>query len=247
MTRAYYDDGGLVIYHGDCREILPTVRADVLVTDPPWRASAHPFVHRRPGDGRGLAAVDSVVHGLRYGSIGEFYPLLVRSACAAVEADALILCGYLELAEILGLVSKVRSVFVWHKINAAPIPGPVARRDVSFIVWGGERTSVDITGKGRRWSSALFDAARLQGGCMATERILDERSGKTAHPAQAPLALMTELIWPLDGSILDPFMGSGTTLLAAKNLGRRAIGIEVEERYCELAAKRLAQGVLSFG
>jgi DNA modification methylase len=69
--------------------------------------------------------------------------------------------------------------------------------------------------------------------------------GKRSHPTQKPLSLMQ---WCLGfvgtGVVVDPFMGSGTTLLAAKNLGRHAIGIEIEERYCEMAVKRLAQEVL---
>jgi site-specific DNA-methyltransferase (adenine-specific) len=70
------------------------------------------------------------------------------------------------------------------------------------------------------------------------------------HPAQKPLGMMRELVSISsrpDAVILDPFMGSGTTLRAAKDLGRRAIGIEIEEKYCEIAANRLAQGVLPFG
>lgn len=72
-------------------------------------------------------------------------------------------------------------------------------------------------------------------------------AGKSArvHPTQKPLELMA---WCLNfvapGTVLDPFMGSGTTLVAAHQLGRRAIGIELEEKYCEIAAQRLAQNVL---
>jgi site-specific DNA-methyltransferase (adenine-specific) len=72
--------------------------------------------------------------------------------------------------------------------------------------------------------------------------------GYAVHPTQKPVEIITPLIeysCPADGMVLDPFMGSGTTLVAARQLGRRAIGIEVEEKYCAAAVKRLRQQALS--
>lgn len=81
------------------------------------------------------------------------------------------------------------------------------------------------------------------------KRAGDASNRHFSHPAQKPLELMRWCIGlaPLADTVLDPFMGSGTTLRAAKDLGKRAIGVEIEERYCEVAVQRLSQGVLAFG
>jgi len=84
---------------------------------------------------------------------------------------------------------------------------------------------------------------------VVKEVTITNKSGANEHPTQKPLALMKWCI-QLAGdvqTILDPFMGSGTTLRAAKDLGRRAVGIEIEEKYCEIAARRLGQEVFNFG
>ena len=79
----------------------------------------------------------------------------------------------------------------------------------------------------------------------------DSERNTRFHPTQKPVALMSWCLMlpgvPSDGYILDPYMGSGPVLRAAKDLGRKAIGIEIDERYCEIAAQRMAQGVLDFG
>ena len=79
--------------------------------------------------------------------------------------------------------------------------------------------------------------------------VVNANDGKRVHPTEKPISLLREIIATIFDEariILDPFMGSGTTLRAAKDLGRKAIGIEIEERYCEMAAKRMAQEVLCF-
>lgn len=78
---------------------------------------------------------------------------------------------------------------------------------------------------------------------------ISTQAAAAGHPCPKPLKLMRYLVGalcPVGGTMLDPFMGSGSTLRAAKDLGRKAIGIEIEEKYCEIAAKRMAQEVLAF-
>jgi site-specific DNA-methyltransferase (adenine-specific) len=88
-----------------------------------------------------------------------------------------------------------------------------------------------------------YDIPKLSAGCFASERILNfDRS--TAHPAQKPVDLILEILKVNALSIIDPFLGTGTTALAAKKLNRKCIGIEIGEKYCEIAAKRCSQSVM---
>ena len=117
----------------------------------------------------------------------------------------------------------------------------------------------DIAHPWRGWhmnSEAIIIASRTREGWPAYDSTRSDcyrvgfSGGKNGHPAAKPLSVVSDLVARLSRPtdvILDPFAGSGTTLVAAKNLGRRAIGIEIEERYCEIAAKRLSQEVMQFG
>jgi site-specific DNA-methyltransferase (adenine-specific) len=126
------------------------------------------------------------------------------------------------------------------------------------ILWGANHywsrlpqgtTLVWIKRNDNAFGSFLSDAeiAWQRGGCgVYCHRGVGYKSEDRNHPTQKPLGLMAWCVERTRGVILDPFMGSGTTLRAAKNLGRKAIGIEIEERYCEIAARRMGQEVMAF-
>ncbi len=242
---AYYQSERVTLYCGDCLEILPTLPdgfVSAVVTDPPWKASAGARTNGRVGQKTGVAPNVNLLKSVAYGDIGFFSADAIREF-NRVAADILVLCGYMELSEVIGNVDTLRGVFAWHNTRPTPIPGVVAARNLAYIVWGG-RTSV--AGKnGKRWASCVFAHDSLPAGCMATERILNP-DGSTAHPAQEPLALFRAMVAPLGESVLDPYTGSGTTAVAAIQEGKRFIGIEREEKYCAIAKRRIQEAEQAF-
>ena len=219
----YYDDGkGIVIYHGDCREILPGLpKVDHVICDPPYDAKTH--------------------NGARYGfretsSRIPFAPLDVPEAVpvllAAAKAWVVAFCA-LEMYGAYKAAAGdcwVRAGF-WRRTNGVPQfsgdrPGQPGE-GIAIMHAGSVKKCWNGNGKHGFWEFPIVSGGQ--------------------HPTTKPEKLMLSLVTDFTetgDTIADPFMGSGTTLVAAKNLGRRAIGIEIEEKYCEIAAKRLAQGVL---
>lgn len=222
--KPYYEHAGITIYHGDCREVLPGIAADVIVTDPPFGIGDAPNpTHDRTGK--------------RTGAVNDWHP--------PSEWDVDLDPSWLPLALAFGPVAmfghwrkraafeaacgmEPRAEIVWAKDCHVGPPCPVAARDER--IWVFSRAAINPA----RFETSVWD-----------EPIIPTWAHRH-HKNEKPLALMKRLIAWLskDGTVLDPFMGSGTTLRAAKDLGRKAIGIEIEERYCEIAAKRLAQEVL---
>lgn len=129
----------------------------------------------------------------------------------------------------------VRQVLVWDKRGAGPGMGDLK------TAFGTSHEEIYLLGKWERRHAR-------RGSVITTESSPSGLTTKIGHPTPKPVGLMETLIDAAPpGTIADPFAGSGSTLLAARNLGRRAIGVELEEKYCELIAKRLDQMCLDFG
>lgn len=129
---------------------------------------------------------------------------------------------------------NVKQLIIWDK---GDVPG---MGDLS-LPWGPTHEEIYVMGNtngfyGKR-GGAVIRANTL--GAMDSRR--------PAHPTPKPVALMERLIEKTVGVIADPFAGSGATLVAARNLGRKVIGVELEEKYCEIIANRLSQQVFDFG
>ena len=253
MPDPYYSDDYVTLYHGDCREIAEWLDADVVVTDPPY--------------GQGYishgVAMTSHADRARGDYNGRHRPAKSIAGDATTEArDAALDSWGDRPAIVFGSLliapprnAKHTAVYV-KPLDAGSLSAfGTLRRDLEGIWFCGSRRpgwgDQVVSGRGLlpahqrpptvMRSSVFPTAARLAG----TPSGVAARAG---HPHAKPLDVLEELIGHCPpGTVADPFAGSGSTLVAAKRLGRRAVGVELEERYCEIAAKRLAQGVLDFG
>lgn len=238
--KPYYEDGAVTIYHGDNAEVLPLLeKVDHIITDPPY--SEH--THGKQWIGAALTADGKPRVGTKFSELG-FAPLsdeeCWRFAAAAKELTrrwALVFCDLESIdlwkqSFIAAELEYVRTC-VWDKVDSAPqFTGDRPAAAAEAIVCASQPGKKRWNGGGRR---NVFRHA------------VNRNRGTKPHPTTKPEPLMGELVKLFTDPgelILDPFMGSGSTLRAAKDLGRRAIGIEIEEHYCEIAARRMAQEVL---
>lgn len=216
----YYEHGGITIYHGDCREVLPGLSADLLLTDPPYGIALDTDNSRFSGGTAGNVAKRGTGVSSRNGRpvIGDAAPFDPSFLLAHGEHQ--VIWGWNNYPDKL----PRGACLVWLK-----------RNDEAFGTFLSDAETAWMS-KGH----GVYCKRDLSNNAIALTR---------AHPTQKPVTLMTWCLsfFPNAASVLDPFMGSGTTLVAAKNLGRKAIGVEIEERYCEIAARRLSQEVLNLG
>lgn len=233
----YYDDGAVTIYHGRCEDVLPSLPdVDVVFTSPPYN---------RGDMSGGLANLA--------GGYASYEDELPAAEYEEWQRDILRMCW--------DRLSERGAIFYNHRpriqdgVAWLPLvlnPGLPLRQ---IIVWDrniGANWSPSFFMPVHEWimvmakpEFALTDRSASHAGDVW--RIGVEGAGKRPdHPAPFPVELPRRALAAIPpGLVLDPFMGSGSTLRAAKDTGHRAIGIEIDERYCELAAERMGQEVLA--
>ena len=227
----YYEQDGIVIYHGDARD-SGRIDADVVVTDPPYSSGGFQESGKSSGSltGRHRERGDSVAFD-NLSTRG--YERLMREVLRVVNSadeiyvftDWRMWISTFDCLEFGGW--RVRNMLVWDKMQMG-----------MGMPW---RNQHELVAFGKRSPGKIIDGS-------ASNVLSVPRSGNAFHPTEKPVELIGKIVANTEGGVVcDPFCGSGTTLVAAKKLGRNAIGIEIEERYCEIAAQRLAQGVLDFG
>lgn len=270
MSAAYYVDEFVTLYHGNCMDVLPSLgEVAAVVTSPPYaeqRSAQYASVAEAdyPAFTVGwmgavpLAADGSIVVAirphLRDGFLSDY---VLRTRLALSDA------GWGECEEL-----------IWRKIGGGT--GPFGsryrpRRAWESLLWfartgrawtdpkaNGTPTKRTLPAGGQRKGEGDYLStftAQTAGDPTRREDVIEVSAGRwtnigsAEHPAPYPPDLAAQcmgLVSKPGGVTLDPFAGSGSTLLAAKRLGRKAIGIERDERYCEIAAGRLAQGALDF-
>jgi len=236
----YYQEAGITIFHGDCLAVmagLPSESVDVVFTDPPYSSGARNagMLRARGSMRRNAEADDSWIGGDNLTSHG--FTMLVRLfgvetlRVAKRDAHLFSFMDWRQLPVLQGAVEasgwSPRALLVWDKIHFGM--GNGFRQQCEFILHASKGTGDNFL---RHDLGTVFRDRR--------------QPNDIGHPTVKPYAVISYCLSAVPGAILDPFMGSGTTLVAAASLGRRAIGIEIEERYCEIAVKRLRQEVLPF-
>jgi DNA modification methylase len=224
----YYEEAGIVIYHGDCRDVLSgdvALRAgratyDLLLTDPPYGIKAAKLAASGAASERSVTA----------------------SRCSTQQT---LVSPHGTKKQPMKGVAIARSLCRWQIIfggNYYALPASSC-----WLVWDKDNGATDFADCELAWTNLRRAVRKLTYRWNGMLQAPGVPRTFREHPTQKPEAVIRWALMqaPTDAeTVLDPFMGSGTTLVAAKRLGRKAIGIELEEKYCEIAAKRLAQGAL---
>ena len=206
-----YQDDNCTVFQGDCRELIPEIEFDVVVTDPPYGMN-YQSNFSKSGPTEKIIGDDSVDLRDEVIEMCREKPMLVFGTWRMPRPDS------------------IRELLVWNKTEVGFLG------DVN-LPWGPCHEEIYVMGEG--WTGKRRSNVYSCKGLSASSR---ERPD---HPTPKPVPLMRQLLeYCPSGVILDPFMGSGATLRAAKDLNLQCIGIEINEKYIEMAIRRLRQEVL---
>lgn len=248
--KPYYQDGSVTIYHGETLGIIQDldIAGFSVVTDPPYSSGGAFRGDRNKGGNKYLGWTNSEAEKVhkndRPAILGDtrdqrgvlLWASLWLSALWTKAGDGANLFTFTDWRQLPTFTDAVqcggwvwRGLATWDKVSGRPMKGRF-RNHSEFIIWA-TRGAVD---EQDTYLGSILKHAPPRG----EDRV---------HETQKPESLIVELLTmvPPSHTIIDPFMGSGTTLVAAKQGGRQAIGIELQEEYCEAAAKRCA-GELDF-
>lgn len=214
--KPYYQDEFVTLHLGDCLEVTDWLAADVLVTDPPYGTQ---FSKDNPKGGYGRR---------QNAGLGPEGFVIANDGTTETRDAALTLWG-----------TRPAVLF-----GSPRLPDPPGEWD-DRLVWDKQRPGMN--GGPFRYTHEAIYARGMVRANNSTFSVLTAFPEQTDHIHAKPVRLMSVLVSTCPpGIIADPFAGSGSTLVAAKALGRKSIGVELDERYCEIAARRLAQDVLDF-
>lgn len=229
--KPYYERDGITIYHGDCREILPGLTAEMAFTDPPYGVT-YEGGHFHSGNVNIVRKRERLANDGNANIYREAVPLIF----ASVRGPVYLWCAGTKLHDVYGAIlsarGEIHALLVWEKVNAtyAAMNSQYKQR-TEYCVYCKPR------GATLRWCGPSNE-------CTLWRHKRDPKN--IYHPTQKPVSLAERALRNHTAtSVLDPFMGAGSTLIAAQALGRLATGVEVEEKYCEIAARRLDQQVLA--
>ncbi len=203
-VKPYYNEDGIVIYHGDSKELLPLMTCNHIITDPPYPKEFLPC----------------------YGWLAQ-----IAAQMMPKDGNLVAMAGHVHLPEVLNLMTT-HLQFYWL---------------LAYVQDGGQSGSIWPRKVLPFWKPVIWMRRQKYEGKWVSDVVKSKANDKAHHHWGQSETGMTALVdkFSEPGQVIcDPFMGAGTTLRAAKDLGRQAIGIEVDEAHCEAAAQRMAQSVL---
>lgn len=234
MSEPYYSDEHVTLYHGDAAEVLADMEdasVSAVITDPPYTERTHGMAKSNKGKGHGTKAIkfDAFTDEMLNATLMECGRVSAGWVIATLDYRHAVL---MDITPPAGL--RMMRVGAWVKTNPMP------------------QISADRPAQG--WESIAYmhradGKPAWNGGGKHGNYVLPVAQNH-GHPTSKPIEMLEDMVLKFTKSgdtILDPFAGSGTTLRAAKSLGRKAVGVEIDERYCEVIAKRLGQEAFDFG